>query len=159
MQPAILIWELHRSSPPQIAPLYKMLLLCVENYSFQLNPSLHVFRYHLCASNEVHIRNNLKGSIQHTLVPASISANVGVFIVNSKCTCNLKTWGQKPLKVPEMWPGVQVTTDHVYLVSRRLEVLRLFLGCVRREWDRRPWLLRLRLFSITLLAWERKIPC
>ena len=42
----------------------------------------------------------------------------------------------------------------VYLVTSRLEVLRLFLGCVRREWERRPWLLRLRLFSITLLAWE-----
>ena len=73
MQPAILGWVPHRSSPPQIAPLYKMLLLCVENYSFQLNPSLHVFRYHLCASNEVHIQNNLKGSIQYTLVPALIS--------------------------------------------------------------------------------------
>ena len=65
-------WVLHRSSPPQIAPLYKMLLLCVENYSFQLNPSLHVFRYHLCASNDVQIQNNLKGSIQYTLLPGSI---------------------------------------------------------------------------------------
>ena len=81
-------WVLHRFSPPQIAPLYKMLLLCVENYSFQLNPSLHVFRYHLCASNDVQIQNNLKGSIQYTLLPGSILL---MLVFSNLIPCGLAT--------------------------------------------------------------------